>query len=280
MIACKRSTRTPAARARRDGAVGHAASGPWTSRGRSAADQARQSTPNNPRPGRQAGTGVQGDTRQGTGAAQGVPRASAASRRVTRSRFQISTPARPQREGRRSSRSWRRSKRVTHAELLWPPRQRTRRKRACAQSDRRRRGDETRRLARAMEATRSPISPSRAQREPPLPEAWRLLGAGNLDGRRSTPRQREGGRRGRQLDREINRLPPPRAPSRQHRDRGHGADELELSRRDIAASRVAHKIARRWSDPRLQRVKMATPAAARGARPRAGTRLELPSATD
>ena len=79
-----------------------------------------------------------------------------------------------------------------------------------------------------------------------LPEAWRLLNAGNLDraqmyaggsAEASAPRTAT-------FDREVNRLLDATVPHRRQAVEIEvmAADELELSRRDVAASRLAHKI--------------------------------------
>lgn len=106
---------------------------------------------------------------------------------------------------------------------------------------------EMRRLREQMEANAlAEQYPSRAQaRNILLPEAWRFLGAGNLDGaQKYLAAARKVGAEDGHLDREINRLLDASVPHRRQAVEIEvmAQDELELSRRDIAASRVAHKI--------------------------------------
>lgn len=96
---------------------------------------------------------------------------------------------------------------------------------------------ETRRLREQMEAN------ALAERYPTkieaqnhlLPEAWRLLNAGNLDrAQMYAAAARKRGAEDGTFDREVNRLLDATVP--------HRRQAIELSRRDAAAARLAHKI--------------------------------------
>ena len=78
-----------------------------------------------------------------------------------------------------------------------------------------------------------------------LPEAWRLLNAGNIDrAEMYAAAARKRGAEDGTFDREVNRLLDSTLPHRRQAVEVEvmAADELELSRRDVAAQRLAHKI--------------------------------------
>ena len=78
-----------------------------------------------------------------------------------------------------------------------------------------------------------------------LPEAWRLLNAGNIDrAQMYAAAARKRGAEDGNLDREVNRLLDSTVPHRRQAVEVEvmAADELELSRRDVAAQRLAHGI--------------------------------------
>lgn len=131
--------------------------------------------------------------------------------------------------------------------LLWHHGQRTEAARLRASDPVGDSATETRRLREQMEAnTLAEQYPSKAQgRNILLPEAWRLLGAGNLDGaQKYLAAARKVGAEDGNLDREINRLLDASVPHRRQAVEIEvlAQDEMELSRRDIAASRLAHRI--------------------------------------
>jgi hypothetical protein len=171
--------------------------------------------------------------------------------------------------------------------LLWHHGQRTEAARLRASDPVGDSATETRRLREQMEANAlADQYPSRAQaRNILLPEAWRLLGAGNLDGaQKYLAAARKVGAEDGNLDREINRLLDVSVPHRRQAVEIEvmAQDELELSRRDIAASRVAHKIGTPVEQIRASNVmKMADYQRQREA-PILAQELgiELPSATD
>jgi hypothetical protein len=78
-----------------------------------------------------------------------------------------------------------------------------------------------------------------------LPEAWRLLNAGNIDrAQMYAAAARKRGAEDGTFDREVNRLLDATVPHRRQAVEVEvtAADELELSRRDVAAQRLAHGI--------------------------------------
>jgi hypothetical protein len=78
-----------------------------------------------------------------------------------------------------------------------------------------------------------------------LPEAWRLLNAGNIDkAQMYAAAARKRGAVDGTFDREVNRLLDATVPHRRQAVEVEvaAADELELSRRDVAKARLAYKI--------------------------------------
>ena len=78
-----------------------------------------------------------------------------------------------------------------------------------------------------------------------LPEAWRLLNAGNIDrAQMYAAAARKRGAEDGTFDRDVNRLLDATVPHRRQAVEIEvmAADEIELSRRDAAAARLAHKI--------------------------------------